>query len=169
MFKSIGAVLLKPWRSSVWDLEAPRGCKPLTSPPEREVCCLVSFQNKSIKIVAFSRWLTECSQELVTAWKPPELHAYRHLNGSQRKVLFFVARLQLHEDLVELCGEERGEAEMMHGSLKEQAGLMERSTSQRLHRLSVLIFACPLWPVLHFLWTRVSNVTMKHLPFPPCF
>lgn len=38
----------------------------------------------------------------MAARKPPELHAYRHLDGGQREVLLPVARLQLHQHLVEL-------------------------------------------------------------------
>lgn len=50
------------------------------------------------------RPLTEGSQELVAAREPPELHADRHLNGRQGKVLVFIARLKLHQDLMKLVG-----------------------------------------------------------------
>lgn len=140
---------------------------------------LVSLQNKSRGLL--SRWLTKRSQELVTAWKPPELHAYRHLNGSQWKVLLFVARLQLHQHLVKLW---RGKRQKwsegrVRGNSCDTQKLKNKEISidwwsnsivkffQTRHStrsyLSVLIPGISNVP-----WARVSSVIRKHLPFPPC-
>lgn len=79
---------------------------------------LLSGLQQDLLLTHLTEVITERSQELVAAWKPPELHAYRHLNGSQREVLFFISGLQLNQHLVELW---RGKQHMslLHFSLKK--------------------------------------------------
>lgn len=64
--------------------------------------------------------LTKSSEELVAARKPPELHAYWHLNGSQWEVLLFVTWLQLHQHLVKLWSEEQGNAMRVKQTRQEE-------------------------------------------------